>query len=396
MANPVIEIIINKNNSYATGMYFDDGSIEIYKGSKVCPYLVPKASKNLIQWRKRIENEVLDSRGIFTRNYVFPNYSSCVSSIIGRDDNAGAIETVENITLEEFLNEKEKRDPLCFSITCRPDAYDVDGAFKALDSIWWRQSVARIRKDDIVYIYVAKPIQSYIYKCLVLQSNVPEEYADLAKDAQFILDIAALPEKRNYMELKLIEKGDLPVSLIKEEMDFNSFALRKQFLLSNEMAALFAKYFNKQPSLADLDDNEPIEYYYSNTSNSETPKRIISSSSRYIRSAYERQKALELSNHKCQISGCKHELFFNKNGEPYLEIHHIIPMNAQDRFEVSIDVAENMVSLCPSCHREIHNGRDAEKMIGEIYYQRKRLLNNKQIVLKNDLEELLSFYGIKK
>ena len=26
MANPVIEIIITKNNSYATGMYFDDGS----------------------------------------------------------------------------------------------------------------------------------------------------------------------------------------------------------------------------------------------------------------------------------------------------------------------------------------------------------------------------------
>lgn len=393
MANPVIEIIITKNNSYATGMYFDDGSIRINIGSKVSPYTLPSLSKNYVEQRRIIENECLDNRGVFVKEYTFKNYSSCVSVITGKNDNASAIDTTENITLEDFLNEKQERGPLCFSVTCRPDAYDVEGAFSNLDSIWWRQSIPRIRKNDVVYIYVARPIQAYVYKCLVLQADVSEEKADLAKDAMYILDIGALPEKRCYMELKLIEKGHLPVSFIEKETEFNSLALRKQFLLSAEAVAVFDKYFKEQPSLADLDDNEPVEYYYSNTSNLEVPKRVTGSTSRYIRSAYEKQKAIGLSDKKCQMPGCTHELFINKNGEPYLEVHHIIPMNAQDHFNVNIDIAENMVCLCPSCHREVHNGQDSKEKILSLYRSRRELLSDKNIFVDDD--ELLEFYGIK-
>ncbi|HDY7447493.1 TPA: HNH endonuclease [Vibrio vulnificus] len=39
------------------------------------------------------------------------------------------------------------------------------------------------------------------------------------------------------------------------------------------------------------------------------------------------------------------------NGEPYLEVHHIIPLS-----QGGLDSLENVISLCPNCHRKIHFG----------------------------------------
>ena len=40
-----------------------------------------------------------------------------------------------------------------------------------------------------------------------------------------------------------------------------------------------------------------------------------------------------------------------KNGEPYLEVHHIIPLS-----ENGEDTVDNAMALCPNCHREAHYG----------------------------------------
>ncbi|EOV6284643.1 HNH endonuclease [Vibrio parahaemolyticus] len=50
---------------------------------------------------------------------------------------------------------------------------------------------------------------------------------------------------------------------------------------------------------------------------------------------------------------CKEKAPFIKrsNGEPYLEVHHIIPLS-----QGGLDGLENVISLCPNCHREIHFG----------------------------------------
>lgn len=41
--------------------------------------------------------------------------------------------------------------------------------------------------------------------------------------------------------------------------------------------------------------------------------------------------------------------FTGRHGEPYLEIHHIVP-----RTEGGADTIENTVALCPNCHRRMH------------------------------------------
>lgn len=98
---------------------------------------------------------------------------------------------------------------------------------------------------------------------------------------------------------------------------------------------------------------------------------------------------LELSDFKCEIGrllGNDHELFLNKNGEPYLEVHHLIPLKAsKDFFPLNIDIVPNLVPLCPSCHAKLHRGSLDEKKIIL------RLLYDKRIALLNDNGLYISF-----
>lgn len=58
----------------------------------------------------------------------------------------------------------------------------------------------------------------------------------------------------------------------------------------------------------------------------------------------------------------------------YTEPHHIVPMSRQDAFDTSLDVEENIISLCCNCHKQIHLGQGYEDMLEKIYNERKELL----------------------
>jgi len=57
---------------------------------------------------------------------------------------------------------------------------------------------------------------------------------------------------------------------------------------------------------------------------------------------------------------------------------------------VNLDRPENIVSLCSSCHNEIHYGKNADQLITYLYHQRKDLLKSKGIDIT--LEQLLMMY----
>ena len=53
---------------------------------------------------------------------------------------------------------------------------------------------------------------------------------------------------------------------------------------------------------------------------------------------------------------------------------------------------ENIVSLCSTCHNQIHYGKDAELLIKKLYSSRKELLRKVGIILSE--KELLKMYDI--
>lgn len=67
-----------------------------------------------------------------------------------------------------------------------------------------------------------------------------------------------------------------------------------------------------------------------------------------------------------------------------------MPLAFSDRFEVSLDVEENIVSLCSNCHNQLHYGKDAERLIIQLFNDRNALL--KKVGINIELTDLLKIY----
>lgn len=78
--------------------------------------------------------------------------------------------------------------------------------------------------------------------------------------------------------------------------------------------------------------------------------------------------------------------------QQYVEAHHLIPMKYQNMFEQSLDIPENIVALCPNCHRAIHYGKleYKNKIIEKLYNKRQKMLEENSI--KITLEQLYEMY----
>ena len=73
---------------------------------------------------------------------------------------------------------KEKiRLPKDWIIPANPKYYDIEHAFDYSDEIDWKQGRG-IRVGDTVYMYVAAPVSAILYKCKVLETDIPYEYQD--------------------------------------------------------------------------------------------------------------------------------------------------------------------------------------------------------------------------
>lgn len=114
----------------------------------------------------------------------------------------------------------------------------------------------------------------------------------------------------------------------------------------------------------------------------------------YSRNPNETLAAKQRSDWKCEIDN-DHETFISAtNNKPYVEAHHLVPMEFQDSFEKSLDIASNIVALCPNCHNKIHKATAAEKkeLIVKLFEERKEGL--KKFEIDVELKKLLSYYRI--
>lgn len=101
-------------------------------------------------------------------------------------------------------------------IPCNLKYYDAIGAFKKLKRIDWKQSAKSICVDDIVYIYVGKPISAIKFKCRVTKVNLNSIEID---DSEFIINGEQYVNYGNHMELEFIKEyrdSDLTISLLAE------------------------------------------------------------------------------------------------------------------------------------------------------------------------------------
>jgi 5-methylcytosine-specific restriction enzyme A len=115
-------------------------------------------------------------------------------------------------------------------------------------------------------------------------------------------------------------------------------------------------------------------------------------SSTYARDPEIGKIRLQNSNYKCELDST-HLTFTSKStSKPFLEVHHLVPMEMQDNYEYSLDVPENIIALCPNCHRKIHHSTEIEKqpLLDKLYKERANGLKARGIKLT--LAELNTIY----
>ncbi len=86
-----------------------------------------------------------------------------------------------------------------------------------------------------------------------------------------------------------------------------------------------------------------------------SPSASSDSRTTYPRSEVVKRYALKVADGICQ--GCESEApFLDEEGEPFLEVHHM-----KRRSDGGADHPDNVVALCPNCHRRVHQGKDGEE-----------------------------------
>ncbi|NQX97163.1 MAG: HNH endonuclease [Flavobacteriales bacterium] len=131
----------------------------------------------------------------------------------------------------------------------------------------------------------------------------------------------------------------------------------------------------------------------------EEPKLATSkqrgSVSRHHRKAKLAKKAFRAADYKCQFNKDHRTFISGATKKPYIEAHHLVPvsLNGTDEFEYELDVVENIIPLCPMCHRAIHFGDTGTKkeLLQKFIKERQDKLKKKKINIT--FERLLQIYG---
>ena len=80
----------------------------------------------------------------------------------------------EGITLRRKSNRTEAKD---WIIPANPKYYDVVGAFEESHIVTWKQS-SDVHVGDNIYMYVAAPYSSILYKCKAIEVDIPYHFSD--------------------------------------------------------------------------------------------------------------------------------------------------------------------------------------------------------------------------
>jgi 5-methylcytosine-specific restriction protein A len=97
------------------------------------------------------------------------------------------------------------------------------------------------------------------------------------------------------------------------------------------------------------------------------PVQIQSSGKSYVRDPVLRAWVRQQADGKCE--GCRNPAPFEKDGRPFLEVHHVKHL-AQD----GTDLWTNVVALCPNCHQRCHHSSDKDEFTEWLYLKIDRLI----------------------
>jgi len=189
--------------------------------------------------------------------------------------------------------------------------------------------------------------------------------------------------------------------------DYNPYMFRMQRCYLEKYPQLKSEITSYILSRKLIDGNEDIEQINIQNSNpasveasatySEMPdvKITISGVKQIKKNPAIAKKVLNDNEYRC-LCNIRHVTFMTPTGNYYMEGHHLIPCTIEnsERFKAvsKLDREENIVCVCPNCHKAIHYGNTNVKtpLIELLYNMQLAKLN--LVGLKISVDELLNLY----
>lgn len=219
-----------------------------------------------------------------------------------------------------------------------------------------------INDDDIKFL--AKFYKNYTFSCSDLAKNEGKHHSAYNGRASSIGDKVG---KRFDLPTMLYEDGKknlhFPVEFL---WKYNSekklvWCVRPELARAMENAcpdllvAGIEEYKNAQreeiQKISDKELHERAKRY-----GSYEPVQYTSQTTQYRRNEYIAADAKKRAAGKCQL--CDKTSFLDKQGNTYLEVHHIVWLS-----QGGADALENVVALCPNCHRKMHINPEEKDII---------------------------------
>jgi len=185
------------------------------------------------------------------------------------------------------------------------------------------------------------------------------EYYEKEMGTHLICDFVCIDENFKDKELLINTKN----------FEINEFAISIKGLSKEEKIKKVQEYKMEK---FDFDSEEEILYSSYNT----------------------KEKAKANANYICEFDH-NHITFTSKStNKKYVEAHHLIPFSRRREFDVNIDIEENLVALCPICHRKIHLAKDEEResLIKTLFDNRKEKLKKEMINIS--IDDLCKMYNL--
>lgn len=98
-----------------------------------------------------------------------------------------------------------------------------------------------------------------------------------------------------------------------------------------------------------------LEAQWKKRSKKGKPRRVSASTMAFERDPLVVALAKLRAEFRCEVPGCTWPGFLRAGGNAFIEVHHIQPLG-----DGGADTPENAAAVCPSHHRELHHGAQAE------------------------------------
>lgn len=257
-------------------------------------------------------------------------------------------------------------------VTVNYDEFDLEKAFDALSVIYWKNSVKTegkgLQRNDIVFVYVTKPISKVVYQFRVSRFASPSEYPLTQK--AFWKDTKQSANIKGYAvfeKLKKLDKvtlsyeffvqhGLIPDAPIQGRRTDRDKAVDDPIRIF--LAHIVNEFINETIAI-----DYPDEAYVNNQLFPEGAKLTVQVN-RYERNPEARAKCIEIHGTRCEICKMSFAETYGFFAKDFIHVHHKTPLyQISESYEVNPET--DLIPVCPNCHAMLHRQENGCSMTVE-------------------------------